>query len=603
MNRYGKYKWLKLMWPIIMVAFLLYLSACKKEHEGLHTVDIFNGCLSPQAVPLSNITDSVEIIRFPVTFYIDRILMFDTTFVIASTDACLLFDRKGQLIREIARQGEAPDEYQNCRTMNQWNGNIYITDFKGITKVYTQEGHLAGTYPSPSGFLDAIGIGDEKEFIGYRINAHGNDRQWLSFYGEDTLYNNVFRQKEYPEPKGYFYCRKYGDFVRTSDALLFKEQLNDTIYKVSTQTHTVTPCYWLKLDSLKGDPALCYSLENPIMEVFRYTPYVMLLGEYRSTCWLTTVYSSYELQKQIYATHCYDKKTGQVHSMELKMSLKDMGTNSQLLYDSTNYTPPSVNWDNFFPERMSVDGRYLISPRGDNVLIIARLKEDPTSVFRPDKSDTWLKALIPFIIFLIFISIYLFLHNRKSKQTVAQIKKQLAANEDVLKNYRQELEKAQASSIETTNSLQQSAELEQQIYLLEMQNEELRQRLNAIEQKGKAHNAAKPHLSVSDEGYNLFIKLKAEPSYIFIGEKEHEHLCRVTDKLYQQFATRIRTAYPELTKHDIETCCLLKAGLTNQELSIIFNNTPAAITKSKNRIKKRMGLNAEVNLDSFLKAF
>lgn len=207
--------------------------------------------------------------------------MKDSVFVIASTDACLLFDRKGRYIREIARQGEAPDEYQNCRMMNQWNGNIYITDFKGVTKVYTQEGHLAGTYPS-----------------------------------------------------------------------------------------------------------LCYSLENPITEVFRYTPYVMLLGEYRSMCWLTTVYSSYELQKQIYATHCYDRETGKVYSMELKMSLKDMGTNSQLLYDSTNYTPPSVNWDNFFPEQMSVDGRYLIAPRGNNVLVIARLKEDPTAVLRADKSST-----------------------------------------------------------------------------------------------------------------------------------------------------------------------------------------------------------------------
>lgn len=603
MARCGKYKWMKAMWPIAIVAFLLYLSACKKEHEGIYTIDIFNGCLYPQAVPLSHITDSVEIIRFPVTFNRDRILMFDSAFVIASTDACLLFDRKGRYIREIARQGEAPDEYQNCQMMNQWNGNIYITDFKGVTKVYTQEGHLAGTYPSPSGFLDAIGIADEKEFIGYRINAHGNDRQWLTFYGEDTLYNNVLRHKEYPEPKGYFYCRKYGDFVRTPDALLFKEQLNDTIYKVSTQTHSVNPYYWLKLDSLKGDPSLCYSLENPIMEVFRYTPYVMLLGEYRSMCWLTTVYSSYELQKQIYATHCYDRETGQVYSMELKMSLKDMGTNSQLLYDSTNYTPPSVNWDNFFPEQMSVDGRYLISPRRNNVLVIARLKEDPTAVFRADKSSTWQKALISFIIFLMIVSIYLLLHYRKSKQTVEQIKKQLSANDEELVHYRRKLEKAQASSLETTNSSQQSAELEQQIYLLEMQNEELRQRLNAIEQKGKARNAASAHLSVSDEGYNLFIKLKAEPSYIFIGEKEHEHLCRVTDKLYRQFATRIRTTYPDLTKHDIETCCLLKAGLTNQEISIIFNNTPAAITKSKNRIKKRMGLNGEVNLDSFLQAF
>ena len=113
----------------------------------------------------------------------------------------------------------------------------------------------------------------------------------------------------------------------------------------------------------------------------------------------------------------------------------------------------------------------------------------------------------------------------------------------------------------------------------------------------------KPGLFVSDEGYNLFVKLKAEPAYVFIGEKEYAHLCRVTDNLYHGFASRLRETYTGLTKHDIETCCLLKAGLTNRELSIIFNNTPAAITKSKNRIKKRIGLEADVNLDTFLQDF
>ena len=184
-----------------------------------------------------------------------------------------------------------------------------------------------------------------------------------------------------------------------------------------------------------------------------------------------------------------------------------------------------------------------------------------------------------------------------------QIKKQLSSNEEILKHYHIELEKMRKSSTETTASIQKSAELEQQIYLLEIQNEELKQHLAVREQKKQKTETERTHLSVSDEGYNLFIKLKAEPSYVFIGEKEHVHLCRITDKLYRQFATRLQTTYQELTKHDIETCCLLKAGLTNQELSIIFNNTPAAITKSKNRIKKRIGLNGDTNLDSFLQEF
>lgn len=68
----------------------------------------------------------------------------------------------------------------------------------------------------------------------------------------------------------------------------------------------------------------------------------------------------------------------------------------------------------------STDACLLFDRKGQLIREIARLKEDPTSVFRPDKSDIWLKALIPFIIFLIFISIYLFQHNRKSKQILSR---------------------------------------------------------------------------------------------------------------------------------------------------------------------------------------
>ncbi len=604
MSEWCKYINRKLVLLILTGTILLVLTTCSKsEKEEMHTIDIRSGCIYPQAIPLSSITDSVEIIHFSDPFYRDKVLLLDSIIVVESKKSCLLFDRKGKYIKEIARKGNAPDEYPNCLALNEWNGNIYITDHNGVTKVYTLDGQFLETFLCPIDFLSTIGVLNEKEFVGYRINYKGNEKERMIFYGKDTVFNRLSYQKEYTEPKNYFFFRKDGHFVRTPHSLLMKELLNDTIYQVSSATHNIEPAYLLELDSLRGDESLRYSLENPEFELFRYTPYIMLLGEHNSTCWFTTVYSSYEQQKQIYATHCYDRKTNKVYSMELKMSLKDMGKDSQLLYDSTQYTPPSVNWDNFFPEQMSTDGRYLMSYRGNDILVIARLKKNPIAILQPDTNLRWHKVLLPLIILLILASTYFYFRHKKIRQALKQIKKQLSSNEEILKHYHIELEKMRKSSTETTASIQKSAELEQQIYLLEIQNEELKQHLAVREQKKQKTETERTHLSVSDEGYNLFIKLKAEPSYVFIGEKEHEHLCRITDKLYRQFATRLQTTYQELTKHDIETCCLLKAGLTNQELSIIFNNTPAAITKSKNRIKKRIGLNGDTNLDSFLQEF
>ncbi|OKZ30072.1 MAG: hypothetical protein BHV68_21545 [Bacteroidales bacterium 43_8] len=178
-----------------------------------------------------------------------------------------------------------------------------------------------------------------------------------------------------------------------------------------------------------------------------------------------------------------------------------------------------------------------MSYRGNDILVIARLKKNPIAILQPDTNLRWHTVLLPLIILLILASTYFYFRHKKIRQALKQIKKQLSSNEEILKHYHIELEKMRKSSTETTASIQKSAELEQQIYLLEIQNEELKQHLAVREQKKQKTETERTHLSVSDEGYNLFIKLKAEPSYVFIGEKEHEHLCRITDKLYRQFAS------------------------------------------------------------------
>ncbi|WP_293668373.1 hypothetical protein [uncultured Parabacteroides sp.] len=572
MLRYGL-NYIRMMLGMMLTAlFLVGCLACGKSGRGSETVGIGSGCLSPRTVMLSSVADTVEIVRIPFSFQRDRIMMLDSGFVVAGENSCLLLDRKGDSLRTIARKGDGADEYTECFVLNEHNGLVYITDRDGLTKVYTQSGRLVETIPSPAGHLDAVGVASARTLAGYRVNSSGNERDRMIFYNADTVFNRLPYRKVFGRPKGYFTFRRDGQFVWTAGRLLFKELLNDTIYEASGEMNGLHPSYLLKLDSLGGVDSLRYVLEQPETELFCRTPYVLLLGESRLTLWLSTVYSSVEWQKQVYATHCYDRKSGKTYSLELKMSTDDMGRQSRLLYDTTAYMPPFANWDNFFPEQMSVDGRHLIAFRGmgmdHQVLVIARLKEDPLAALRPVSLASRIKVFLPILLLAALLSGYGFFRYRKNERALNRISRQLAENEQALEHYRREQE---------TNR-EPSAGLEQRIRQLEMKNEELR-------------------------GYHLFMKLKAEPSYVFIGEKEYEHLCRVTDNLYRGFATRLRETYPELTKHDIETCCLLKAGLANRELSVIFNNTPAAITKSKNRIKKRIGLGAEVNLDVYLQNF
>lgn len=588
------WKWLiPVMIAVVLISVML--TSAKMRQEGTVTIDIHRGCVVPKVTPLSSIADSVEIVRMAVPFWRDRLLMLDTCFVVVGEDACLLLDRKGDSLRVIARQGKEPEEYKGCHMLNESGGLIYITDRDGVTKVYNQAGDFVEVYTCPWGGMDAVGLAAEDILVGYRVNYKGNEPKRLLFFGKDTLFAELPYQKQFGKPKGHFFFRYDGRFVRTAHTLLFKELLNDTIYGVKPDTYSLYPAYRLELDSLRPSDSLRYTVASPETELFCHTPYVMLLGEQGKDCWLSTVFSSYELMKQVYATHCYDHVTGQTYSLELKLSSEDMGKQSLLLYDSTSYCPPSTNWDNFFPEQMSADGQHLIAFRGAGmdrqILVIAHLKEDPMADFRPVSYVDRLKGVIPVVLLFLLIGVYYFFRYRKNKRAFEQLSLQWEENERLLRQYRREQQERSVPS----------DALGQQIYLLEMQNAELKKQLESRDRQAATEKPAR--LSVSDEGYNLFMKLKAEPVYIFIGEEEFAHLCRVTDLLYRQFATRLRRSYPELTKHDIETCCLLKAGLTNRELSIIFNNTPAAITKSKNRIKKRIGIGGEENLDTFLQTF
>ncbi len=56
---------------------------------------------------------------------------------------------------------------------------------------------------------------------------------------------------------------------------------------------------------------------------------------------------------------------------------------------------------------------------------------------------------------------------------------------------------------------------------------------------------------------------------------------------------------PTLTKHDLEICCFLKFGLSHEELSCIFHTTSDSVTRAKGRLKGRLGISPQEDLDLF----
>lgn len=88
----------------------------------------------------------------------------------------------------------------------------------------------------------------------------------------------------------------------------------------------------------------------------------------------------------------------------------------------------------------------------------------------------------------------------------------------------------------------------------------------------------------------------ANPPYSI---KEWNRLFELIDLFYGNISARLNGC-ELLREHDRRICYLLHAGLDNSALGILFNIDNTSVTKSKQRIKKKLGLGPNDVLETFL---
>lgn len=103
---------------------------------------------------------------------------------------------------------------------------------------------------------------------------------------------------------------------------------------------------------------------------------------------------------------------------------------------------------------------------------------------------------------------------------------------------------------------------------------------------------------------NSFQKKKANAELI-LSEKELEDLFSAINFCYDNFEKCLSTKYPNLTNDDIYMCCLLRMGVSNQNIAILLASNDEALKKRKYRIKReKMNITQEgISLEDFLKHF
>ena len=143
------------------------------------------------------------------------------------------------------------------------------------------------------------------------------------------------------------------------------------------------------------------------------------------------------------------------------------------------------------------------------------------------------------------------------------------------------------------------------LYRLEKQKRKrelarLMQQIREKEQMIEDLQVSLPAPSSKHQAFDLLYRLKSEPRYGLVKtEDEWFQLFAVINRLYGDIVGKLEGC-PQLTGQDVRVCYLLHARMNNATLGVLFNVDSRSVVKSKQRIKKKMGIASDLSLEEYL---
>ena len=209
-------------------------------------------------------------------------------------------------------------------------------------------------------------------------------------------------------------------------------------------------------------------------------------------------------------------------------------------------------------------------------------------------------------LFVVACMCYYYYKNRNNKKKIAEIELQIQENEEEIERYQQEIEDIQISKDQVLKEnlmLEENrtkvGELNGKIVLLTMQNKTLSEHLKEL--------GGELNVGISSgsfiHAFRLLLAIKEGTLRGKLSNEERQKLFSLFDLIYWNYVSRLLERAPTLTKHDLEICCFLKFGLSHEELSCIFHTTSDSVTRAKGRLKGRLGISPQDDLELFLKEF
>lgn len=98
--------------------------------------------------------------------------------------------------------------------------------------------------------------------------------------------------------------------------------------------------------------------------------------------------------------------------------------------------------------------------------------------------------------------------------------------------------------------------------------------------------------------------ISTPPVEFNLQDADWDDFIELVNHLHQGFVKRLLAKYPNLTKGDVQICCLTKQGFNNQVIAVLMNQQAASYARRKSRIKqeKMNGVQDERSFEEIIEA-
>lgn len=198
-----------------------------------------------------------------------------------------------------------------------------------------------------------------------------------------------------------------------------------------------------------------------------------------------------------------------------------------------------------------------------------------------------------------FLCYYYFKLNEKKKR-IREIERVIDSNRVLIRIYEKEVQEYRQREDESDATRNKMGALNAKVLVLSMQNKELIGRIKTLDSDRVINDSEITDYLVA---MRLLLSLKNDSIKEDLSGEDWGRIFTLLDFMHHNFYSRLRQEFSNLTKHDIEICCLFRCGFTHEELGRIFHTASDSVTKAKGRLKKRIGISINDDLEEFLRKY